>query len=197
VIGAALALWAACSAAPRGGASMVQTTLQGRVMVRHPAAPGEARAIVLLVGAPVEEAPPDTIAVPLEYEGWLRLERTGSRCWFPAGQLAAVAREVEASLGVGRVLPTWVVGQGESGGSIAVLAALQAPPGLLQGVVAVGFRAGLEGGREACGVDRATWTSAPPATTPLVLVRPKAPAWAAASGLPVDDAVRLGERLGR
>jgi hypothetical protein len=176
---------------------MVQTSLQGRVMVRHPATLAEARAVVLLVGAPVEEAPPDTIAVPLEYEGWLRLERTGPRCWFPAGQLAGVAREVEAALGVGRVLPTWVVGQGESGGSIAVLAALQAPPGLLQGVVAVGFRAGLEGGREACGVDRTGWTAEAPASTPLVLVRPKATAWAASSGLPVDDAVRLSERLER
>lgn len=158
----------------RGGedAAIVRTSSFGTVAVRGAAAP---RAIVLLVGAEPAEVPADAVAVPLGYDGWLRREAYGERCWFVAGQLLTTADEVRRALGLGAEVPVWVVGQGVAGGPVAVLTALQAPPGAFAGVVTVGFAPSLAGGRSPCGVDPATWTrddGAPPAA-PLWVVRPR------------------------
>jgi len=148
-----------CGSRPAVPAVLVDSPVFGRLLVDVPVHPGPDTPIVLLLGADRDEVPADAIVVPLETTGWQRrVEADGRRCWYPAGELAAVTAQVAAAAGVPS-RPPFLVGRGW-GGRVAVAAALQAPPGTLAGVAANAFCPTLPVARALCGSE--SWTPGPP-----------------------------------
>lgn len=186
----------ACGARPAVPAVLVDSPVFGRLLVDLPAHPGPATPIVLLLGADRAEVAADAIVVPLETTGWQRrVEADGRRCWYPAGELAAVTAQVAAAAGVPARAP-FLVGRGW-GGRVAVAAALQAPPGTLAGVAANAFCPTLPVARPLCGSE--TWTPGPPPeislprgpTPPVHLSAacPEGAAWATSTEADLPSAV--------
>lgn len=195
--------WAGPSS-PAAGSPFVEESarlpLLGTVRVYRPQPVSEARGVVLFVSgdggwklgvlAMARRLAGTALVVGIPMDEWRKVtERHTGACWYPAGELEAMAQAVEKFYKFPRYLPPILVGY-SSGATVVYGSIAQAPAGSFSGSVSLGFCPDLGVRRPIC--SREVWKPAYDAAKGVSLLPPRAdlprtsagsPSWITLQGL--------------
>jgi type IV secretory pathway VirJ component len=156
-------------ASPEEGAGFSEETvsvpLLGKVEVYRPRPLERARGVVLFVSGDggwklgvlgmAKRIAPEALVVGISMRAWqTEVEKHPDSCWYPAGELEAIAQAVEKIYKFPRYLRPILVGY-SSGATVVYGAMAQGPVGSFAGAVSLGFCPDLEVRRPFCG--RGAW----------------------------------------
>ncbi len=154
------------SAAAKGFAEeSVSVPLLGKVAIYRPEPLERARGVVLFVSGDggwklgvlgmAKRIAPGALVVGISMPVWQKeIEKHPDQCWYPAGELEAIAQAVEKIYKFPRYLRPILVGY-SSGATVVYGSLAQAPAGSFAGAVSLGFCPDLEVRRPFCG--RGPW----------------------------------------
>jgi len=153
----------------RGAAAVLEGKIEvpilGEVPFYRPANLAVARGVVLFLSGDggwnlgvldmARRLAPHGVVLGISLPAYRRFAETETgRCWYPAGELEAIARAAEKRLGLPHYLEPVLVGY-SSGATLAYGVLAQAPEGAFSGAVSLGFCPDLEIARPLCG--RGAW----------------------------------------
>jgi type IV secretory pathway VirJ component len=207
LLGALLSLmspvWAkqhAPSETPRFVEETAKIPLLGSVRVYRPTEVSEARGVVLFVSgdggwklgvlAMARRLAGTALVIGLPMNEWRKIaEKHAGACWYPAGELEAMAQAVEKLYKFPRYIPPILVGY-SSGATLVYGSIAQAPAGSFSGSVSLGFCPDLDVRRPFCSheawkpsYDGAKGISLLPPRPDLPSAPTGSPSWIALQGL--------------
>jgi len=164
----------------------ISVPLLGKVAIYHPRPLEQARGVVLFISGDggwklgvlgmARRIAPEALVVGISMRAWQNeIEKHPDSCWYPAGELEAIAQAVEKIYKFPRYLRPILVGY-SSGATVAYGALAQAPEGSFAGAVSLGFCPDLEVRRPFCG--RGLWKPSfePAKHLTMLPIRPDLPA---------------------